>query len=46
MVQILHEAEILQPDDYVLTYSKRDSVNRLYTDLVQVKLRACRISDL
>ena len=46
VVQILHEEEVLEPNDYVLTYCKRDSVNRIYTDLVQVKLRALNINDL
>ena len=30
----------------MLTYCKRDSLNRIYTDLVQVKLRAMNINDL
>ena len=30
----------------MLTYCKRDSINRIYTDLVQVKLRAMNINDL
>ena len=46
VVQILYEEEVLEQNDYVLTYCKRDSLNRIYTDLVQVKLRAMNINDL
>ena len=46
VVQILQEAEELGPDDFILTYSKRDSLNRTYTDMIQVKLNATRINDL
>lgn len=46
VIQILDEAEVLGPDDFVLFYSKRDSENRLYTETRQVKLNAKKISDL
>ena len=46
VIQILDEAEVLGVDDFVLFYSKRDSVNRLYTETRQVKLKAKRLEDL
>ena len=45
-MQILHEEEVLESNDFVLTYSKRNSLDRIYTDMVQVKIRATRIHDL
>ena len=45
-MQILYEEEVLGPNDFVLTFSKRDSVTRTYTDSIQTKLTATRISDL
>lgn len=46
VIQILTEEEVLGPDDFILTFSRRDTLNRTYVDLVQVKLTATRISDL
>ena len=43
----LEEAEDLNADDLVLTFSKRDSRQRIYTDSKQVKLvAATRINDI
>ena len=46
VVQVLLEEEELGADDFVVTFSKRDSVTRTYTDTIQVKLTATRINDL
>ena len=43
---MLLEEEELGADDFVVTFSKRDSVTRTYTDTIQVKLTATRINDL
>ena len=47
VIQLLDEAEDLNADDLVLTLSKRDSRQRIYTDSKQVKLvAATRINDI
>ena len=34
VVQILHEEEVLSADDFVLTFSKRDTATQSYTDMI------------
>ena len=46
VVQILTEAEVLQPNDFVLFFSKRDTATRTYIETRQVKLTAEKIPDL
>ena len=46
VVQILPEAEVLGPNDFVLLFSTRDSATRTYINTRQVKLIGTQIKDI